>query len=526
MTPNLLHDLKLEYYDDDNNRIYTCPLCGGKVKVLDNTFYGRCDTCLATLIDYKPQPHQVDFHKSKAKYRLNIGGYGTGKTTMDAAEVANHILSVPNGRTLITSQTLQQVKEAVLPELEKFLPPWFFAKKPTKSPTPKYYMKNGHEIIVYASNNEEKIRSLNLTCFWIVEASGVSYKIFTQLQSRLRNKAAVVKDKEGFEIAHNFMGIIESNPEEGWIRNEFLLRSGKIFASKSVDIKGYEKLKTKKPEDAYHSFLSASVDNEYLPRSFVKDLCVGKSNKWIRKYVYCYLEVREGVVYPDFQNSLVDPFPIPKEWKRVMGFDKGYSDQTTLACGAVDPNTGICYIYDEYFQNEKPISYHARHIKEMVDGLNIYRGIQADPTVRNRNERDGVTYRDYFYRVSGIYLQEGINDLLTGIEKVRDLMYEGKLKIFTSCVNLSEEAQNYKWKIDKQEDVATDNPVDKNNHLLDALRYLCMILPFNQRDIYMGDVGNSSTETKSNILDRIQPTGENNYMDGVGGVYGLGVYQL
>ena len=210
----VVNDLVFKGYTDDGYKTYKCPLCGGEVKVHESVFYGRCDTCLATLIDYKPAPHQVNFHKSKAKFRLNIGGYGSGKTTMDAAEIAIHAFSVQNGRTLITAQSLQQVKEAVLPELEKFLPPWFISKQ-TKTPLPKYTLTNGHEIIVYASDDEEKIRSLNLTAFWIIEASGVKYEIFTQLQTRLRNRAAVVKNKEGYEIEHKFMGIVESNPEEG-----------------------------------------------------------------------------------------------------------------------------------------------------------------------------------------------------------------------------------------------------------------------------------------------------------------------
>ena len=199
-------------------------MCGGIIKVHESVFYGRCDTCLCTLISYKPAPHQVNFHKSKAKYRLNIGGYGSGKTTMDAAEVAVHALSIANGRTLITAQSLQQVKEAVLPELEKFLPPWFFSKPPVKTPLPKYTLKNGHEIIIYPSDNEEKIRSLNLTAFWIIEASGVPFSIFTQLQTRLRNSAAIVKDSMGREIEHNFMGLVESNPEEGKINPALLVK--------------------------------------------------------------------------------------------------------------------------------------------------------------------------------------------------------------------------------------------------------------------------------------------------------------
>ena len=211
----IVDDLKFIKIDDDGFRVYLCPICGGEIKVHESVFYGRCSACLATLIDYKPAPHQVAFHKSKAKFRLNIGGYGSGKTTMDAFEIATHAMSVNGGRTLITAQSLQQVREAVLPELEKFLPTWFFEKPPTYTPLPKYKLINGHEIIVYASDNEEKIRSLNLTAFWIIEASGVDFKIFTQLQTRLRNRAAIVKDKMGFEIEHKFMGIVESNPEEG-----------------------------------------------------------------------------------------------------------------------------------------------------------------------------------------------------------------------------------------------------------------------------------------------------------------------
>ena len=514
--------LKFIEFTDDGYKIYECPLCGGKIKVHDSVFYGRCDTCLATLIDYLPAPHQVAFHQSKAKFRLNIGGFGSGKTTMDAAEIATHALGVSNGRTLITAQSLQQVKEAVLPELEKFIPPWFITRQ-TKTPLPKYTLTNGHEIIVYASNDEEKLRSLNLTAFWIVEASGVDYDIFIQLTARLRNAAAIVKNREGVEIEHNFMGIVESNPEDGWIRDEFLLRSDKIFASKHVDTKSYDKLKVKTPEKSYHSFLSATPDNKYLHKTFIQDLCVGKTEKWIRKYIYCYLEVKEGAVYPDFKDCLVDPFPIPDNWLRIFGFDKGWSDETCLCCGAIDAKKGICYIYDEYYEREKPITYHARRIREKVFGLPMYKNIIADPSVRNKNDRDGVSYRDVFQQASGLWLEEGNNSIFDGIERVRDFMYQGKLKIFVSCVNLKDEAQKYQWKKDK-DGFSKDEPVDKHNHLMDAMRYMVMALPMDLRDV---DRYSARDNSKQSILDRIRLNDNKDFPnDGVGGVYGLGYYDL
>lgn len=309
-----------------------------------------------------------------------------------------------------------------------------------------------------------------------------------------------------------------------WIRDEFLLRSGKIYASKSVDVSSYDKLKTKKPEPAYHSFLSASVDNKYLPSTFIQDTCVGKSDKWIRKYIYCYLEVKDGTVYPDYVDNIVDPFPIPKDWLRIYGFDKGWSDATCMACGAIDPVKGICYIYDEYYEHQQPITYHARRIKEMIDGTTMYKGIQADPSVRNKSDRDGVSYQDYFYQVSGIWLNEANNNIMDGIDRVKDFMYMGKLKFFTNCVNLREEAGNYVWRKDK-DGIQLDDPVDRKNHLMDALRYLCMGLPLDLKDCYMSS---KLDKNKENILDRLQPdTDVSEYLsDDYGGAFGLNMYNM
>lgn len=304
-----------------------------------------------------------------------------------------------------------------------------------------------------------------------------------------------------------------------WIRDEFLLRADKIFASKSVDITNYAKLRVKKPEKSYHAFLSATPDNKNLHETFIADLCVGKSEKWIRKYIYCYLEVKEGAVYPDFSKCIVDPFEIPSNWLRIFGFDKGWTDETCLCCGALDVKNGICYIYDEYYVSEKPMTYHARHIREKVIGCKMYKPILADPTVRNKNERDGVSYRDYFYNVSGIWLEEANNAIFDGIERVRDFMYQGKLKIFSSCVNLKHEAQNYTWKKGK-DGISKDEPVDKENHLMDAMRYMVMGLPFDIKDIANEGVN----KTKESILDRLKL---NETEDSeISGVYGMGNFDL
>ncbi len=402
---------------------------------------------------------------------------------MCVAEISHHAMTIANGRTLITAPILNQVKEAILPELNKFIPPWLIAKY-TGGNTPKYILKNGHEIVVFASDDDQKIRSLNLSAFYLEEASGVDLKIFHQLKARLRSASALVKDKNGIVIEDHRMGLVSSNPEQGWLLDDFLLYSNKIYASKSVDISGYLKLQ-KTPEVNYESFLSSSRDNPYLPPGQIAALCAGMTPSWIRKYIDCSLEVRQGAVYPDFTTCLEPDFPIPPTWKRIVGFDKGFNDETAMLIGAIEPKTGVIHVYYEYYVSLQPITYHADQIKEILKGLPMYNNVQADPSVLHRSDRDGRSYQDYFFSKSGIYLEPANNSIAIGLDKVRDYIYTNKLKIFQSLVNTKSEGTQYVY-AEKPKNATTKKeelPVDKKNHLMDALRYMIMAMPQNPYDM-------------------------------------------
>ena len=413
---------------------------------------------------------------------------GSGKTTMCCAEVAYHALTVPGGKTLITAPILKQIKDAVLPELNKFLPPWLLSKV-VMTPSPYYKLKNGHDIVIYASNDEQNLRSLNLTAFYVEEASNVDESVFVQLQTRLRNLAAVEYDQYGHEIGSHYMGLVSTNPEECWVRDNFLLKSNKIYTSKSIDRSIYDLLKVKTPIINYESFLSSSRDNVFLPKNFIRDVCAGKSPSWIAKYIDCRLDVKEGAVYKEFFSHIVEPFPIPDEWLRVYGFDKGYNDPTALLCGAVDPNNYTIYIYDEYYVSEQPITYHAKQLPKYVNNYNKLYPIQADPSIKARNEKDGLSYQNYFLRLCNIWLEPANNDIDFGITKVRDYLYTGKLKIFANCTNLKDEASKYVY--NTPDSKFPDKPIDKYNHLMDCLRYLVARLPDNPYDFNRSILSNA-----------------------------------
>lgn len=482
---------------DTSFRIYECPVCGnGKVHIENSVFYGKCNSCDATVFDFEPLNYQMDFLMSETTYILLIGGYGSGKTTIACFDDVYHALTVPNSRTLITAPTLQQMKAAILPELNKFTPPWFLEKGRPMGNPPLYRFTNGSEIHVYASDDETKIRSLNLTRFHIEEGSGVPKEVYDQLQARLRNRAAVIFDEKGREIGNKYKGVISTNPEDTWIKTDFLLKSKKLNGSPSVDVAVYEPLMHEERVDLYETFISASFDNYMLPKGTIERISAGKSDKWKRKYLWSYLDSREGLVY-DFNKHYVEPFQIPSSWVRIGGYDPGISDPTAALIASIDPSTNTIYVHTEYYVKDKSVTEHGIALKPHILGYKWLYPISADPSVNKRSQETGVPYRSYFKQQTGITLNPVNNDLLVGIDKVRDYLHNGKLKIFNNLMEFKREGSLYAFPTpdDTKNFKNTNNkPYDKDNHLMDALRYLIMPLPqnplnfrgvFNQEDYYV-----------------------------------------
>lgn len=467
-------------HENVTHRVYECPVCGGgKVHIENSVFYGMCDRCSATMFDFEPLPHQMEYFLSSATYKLLIGGYGSGKTTISCFDDAYHALTVPNARILVTAPTLQQMRVAVLPELNKFIPPWFLKGGRAKGNPPVYEFLNGSEIHVYASDDEQKIRSINLTRFHIEEGSGVPKPVFDQLQARLRNAAAAVYDDNGRQIGDKFSGVISTNPEDAWIKDDFLLKSIRLHGSQSIDLSVYEPLMSTERVELYETFISASYDNIMLPRGTIERISAGKDERWKRKYLLSMLDAREGLVYPEIHNNFVEPFEIPRTWQRIGGYDPGISDPTATLIGAIDPKTNIIYIYFEYYVRDQAISYHGQKLSPHIIHYNWFRPISADPSVNKRSQETGQSYRAYFRQSTGIQLNPVNNDLLYGIDKVRDYLHLGRIKIFNNLLEFKRETSVYAFLQPSDRNFTNSNnkPIDRDNHLMDCLRYMIVPLP-------------------------------------------------
>ena len=443
----------------------TCRHCdtGKMVEMPDgNEWWLECDECGADLFCYVPMIHQNVFHMDEHKFRMWAGGFGSAKTSTCAAEMTMLTLSTPNGTSLIGAQTYPQLEQTAKKDFMAMVPKKYIASYSVQKN--ELNLTNGHRILFRTLDDEGKIRSLNLCYFWIEEASEVKYDLFAQLQTRLRS-AATEKHK----------GIMSTNPDLGWIREEFLLKSELIIGAD----RQYEQI----PEEIDSNFsthIAKTKANIYLPADYYDSVAKGKPEWWVKRFLEGSFDYTEGAVYPMLSNHIVEPFEIPRHWERIAGADFGLRDHTVLLMGAIDPKTGTVYIYDEYFENGKAVSQHAEAMHELLDPVppGLLRPPVGDPAGKRKQIADNRSIFDH-YAEYGIYFKPGINAIEAGIMKVYSYFVLDRLKIFRTCKNTIREGVNYKYPdvkltSDKNPD---EKPIDKDNHTMDTLKYMMAELP-------------------------------------------------
>lgn len=444
--------------------------------------------------------HQELVHRDSQRYTGVFGGYGTGKTTNCLMDDEKHIIITPRGRTLIGSKVLAQVEQTLEKDFTADFPLDFLKKR---SIMKKFYdFVNGHRLYIRPMDDEGKIRSLNLSRFHLVEASEISMLLFTQCQNRLRNVAAMTfeTDSQGNPlidpetnqpIVKNDWrkGLVESNPANTWIRNNFLLTSSRIYLFGSSQDQEYY-VPPEKSNPYFSSHIVPTDANYHLPPRFYEEQASGKPRWWVRRFLKGSFDYSEGMVYPEFLTTICKPFPIPPSWRRCVGLDYGINDLTAILFGAIDPVDHILYIYKEittHDMNYKSISklykQFASDPKNIPYGSVLFQVMDAR-SFGKRNDYDLRTMGQLFAD-EGLFFTPAKMDLETRIVKTNTLIELGQLKIFNTCTNLIEEGISYKFP-DKQLDKTTradiNKPVDKNNHSISALEFIVMELPHDLRN--------------------------------------------
>ena len=173
-------------------------------------------------------------------------------------------------------------------------------------------------------------------------------------------------------------------------------------------------------------------------------------------------QLGSGAIYPVPESDvLVQDFELPEYYPRVYALDVGWN-RTAALWGARDNESGIVYLYSEYYKSQAEPVIHAQGIKSRGDWIP---GV-IDPASRGRSQFDGLKLIQT-YRELGLTLTESKNAVEAGIYETWQLLANGKLKVFKSLVNWLMEFRIYQR--DEKGKV-----VKSNDHLMDCMRYLIL----------------------------------------------------
>ena len=183
-----------------------------------------------------------------------------------------------------------------------------------------------------------------------------------------------------------------------------------------------------------------------------------------------------GNVYQKPESQFFVPdFAIPDHWKIIYGMDPGVYNTAAIFLTKAPQFSreeaeedqlpswvvpGLYLIIGEYKEGKREPFQHAEAI--MAIRGDRRRGL-IDPSANTPSMVDGRVLL-HSYRKLGMRLTMSKRSVEGGIALVRNLINADQLKAFRSCVKFKDEYRTYRRDL-------KGNPIKKNDHLCDGLRY-------------------------------------------------------
>lgn len=186
-----------------------------------------------------------------------------------------------------------------------------------------------------------------------------------------------------------------------------------------------------------------------------------------------------GLIYTGFDDKKhIQDFEIDENWSFYRAIDFGATDPDAVPFIGVDRD-GIIYVFDEIYVSGlytselaeliKQKSAHRYFIASYADSAGKQQimdlgqqGVYCTPVKKNTGEGN----REW---------------LQATIRQVHQLLKEDRIIIHPRCKGLIKEFMSYSWRKDRLGE-AVNIPEDKNNHLLDALRYFVVSYKGNDQE--------------------------------------------
>lgn len=371
---------------------------------------------------YKP------YIKSANRYEIIYGGSGSGKSHFVAQKKVLQHITQTGRKTLVVRKVGKTIRHSCFALLREVIAQ-SGASELFQIPRGKTEFDitaiNGNQFIFTGLDDVEKLKSIaGITDIWIEEATELSEDDFKQIDLRLRGESRYPK-----QITLTFNPISALS----WLKSYFFDRvSGDVSILKTT----YKH--NKFIDEDYKRVLE---DLQYQDPTYYQIYALGE---WgvLGNLIFSNYQVH------DFDNS-------DHLYSLYQGLDFGFNDPSAyLKIGIKDDEI---YILDELYlkglTNNELIGY----VDEVADKKKFIIADSSEPDRIKEFRQKGFTIKA---------AEKGAGSIKAGL----DFLKRKKIHIHPSCSNFTKEIQGYKYREDKDGNVY-DEPIDINNHLMDAFRY-------------------------------------------------------
>lgn len=224
-------------------------------------------------------------------------------------------------------------------------------------------------------------------------------------------------------------------------------------------------------------------DNPYLPPDYVENLKKEYAGTvYYDRYILGKWALAEGLIYPMYQNAIVDQLPTDDVYEYCVSVDYGTMNAFAMLLWERHMD-GIWYATRRYYYSgrntgvQKTDMEYLKDIEttlfDLIEGVRntnldatAYSGLQniklpviIDPSA--------ASFIALLKKTDWAKVISADNAVLDGIRETASCMYQEKIKVLASITEWKKEVEGYVW--DEKE--TEDKPIKVNDHLMDAMRY-------------------------------------------------------
>lgn len=291
-------------------------------------------------------PHQWETYSSEAKFTLQSGAYGSGKTMTNAWIILRECLSYPGTLGLAGAETTPQLKQTLQADFETLVSAYMEAGLVKFHGTDrKYTFWNGSAVLFWplvgsdANRQRHRIRSLNLGFAVVEEATSIPEATMLEVLGRLRRKGA----------------------------------SRRCYASCNPGSPGHYLYEwfVDEQRPGYRMVKSNTYANPFLPPDYIQTLENSLGEEMASRYLRGEWVNFEGLVYREFSREahVIEPFDLHGRTpegqsiiKRWQALDFGGANPHALLWLAEDEG-GYVYVTGEWYKAQVGLGEVAAAIK-------------------------------------------------------------------------------------------------------------------------------------------------------------------